>query len=71
MTYILLIILTLTAPNQELKNIELSIPYPSKEACLKASNMIDFSFKFPGTEINTYAKCILKDTELDEDNLET
>ena len=54
-----------------LKNIELSIPYSSKEACLDASNKIDFSFKFPGAEINTYARCILKDTELDEDNLET
>ena len=53
MTYILLIALTLSSPEQESKDIELRIPYSNKEECLKASKKIDFSFKFPGKEIKT------------------
>tara|TARA_B100000700_G_C14646271_1_gene669799 strand:- start:29 stop:244 length:216 start_codon:yes stop_codon:yes gene_type:complete len=71
MTYILLIILTLSSPNQDSKGIELSIPYYSKEECLKASKKIDFSFKFPGNEIKTVAKCIPKESQPDDDNIET
>ena len=70
MTYILLILLTLSSPNQDSKNIELRIPYSNKEECLKASKKIDFSFKFPETEIISKSKCILKDSEADKDNLE-
>ena len=70
MTYILLIILTLSSPNQESKEIELRIQYPNKEECLKASKKIDFSFKFPGKEIKTISKCIPKDSKVD-DNIET
>ena len=53
MTYILLIIITLSSPEQETKDIELRIPYNNEEKCLKASKKIDFSFKFPGKEITT------------------
>ena len=71
MTYILLVILTLSSPNKESKEIEIRIPYSNKEKCLKASEKIDFSFKFPGTEIISKSKCILKDSEAFKDNLET
>ena len=71
MTYILLIILTLSGPNQGSKKIELSIPYSNKEECLKASKKIDFSFRFPGNEIKTVAKCIPKESKLDDENIET
>ena len=71
MTYILLITLILSSPNQESKGIELSIPYSNKEECLKASKKIDFSFKFPGNEIKTVAKCIPKESQPDDDNIET
>lgn len=70
MTYILLIILTLSSPDQESKNIELRIPYSNKEECLKASKKIDFSFKFPGKEIKTKSVCLTKDP-VNDDNLET
>ena len=53
MTYILLIILTLSTPDQESKDIELRIPFSNKEECLKASKKIDFTFKFPGKEVKT------------------
>jgi len=71
MTYILLIILTLSSPDQESKDIELRIPYVNKEECLKASEKIDFSFKFPGKEIKTKSVCIPKDPKVNDDNLET
>jgi len=71
MKYILLIVLTLSSPNQESKDIELRIPYVNKEECLKASEKIDFSFKFPGTEIKTESECIPKDSKADKDILET
>ncbi len=70
MTYILLIILTITSPNQDSKEIELKIPYSNKEECIKASKQIDFSIKLPGKKITTNSKCILKDSKVDEDNLE-
>ena len=38
---------------------------------IRGINKIVFSFKFSGTVINTYSKCILKDPKIDEDNLET
>ena len=71
MTYILLIILTLSSPDQESKNIELRIPYSNEEECLKASEKIDFSFKFPGKEIKTKSVCLPKDPKINDDNLET
>ena len=71
MSYILLIVLTLSSPNQESKDIELRIPYLNKEECLKASKKIDFSFKFPGKEIKTKSECIPKDSKVDEDILTT
>ena len=71
MTYTLLIILTLSSPEQESKNIELRIPYNSEEECLKASKKIDFSFKFPGKEIKTKSECIPKENNKSEDNIET
>ena len=71
MTYILLIILTLSSPDQESKDIELRIPFSNKEECLKASKKIDFSFKFPGKEIKTKSECIPKDSEVVDDNIET
>ena len=70
MKYILLIVLTLSGPEQESKDIELRIPYSNKEECLKASKKIDFSFKFPGKEIKTKSECIPKDNSKSEDNIE-
>tara|TARA_E500000178_G_scaffold344522_1_gene392962 strand:+ start:842 stop:961 length:120 start_codon:yes stop_codon:yes gene_type:complete len=37
MTYILLIVLTLSSPEEESKDIEFRIPYNNKVECLKAS----------------------------------
>ena len=71
MTYILLIILTLSSPDQESKDIELRIPFSNKEECLKASKKIDFTFKFPGKEVKTMSECIPKDSKIDDDNIET
>ncbi len=71
MTYILLIVLTLSAPEKESKDIELRITYSNKEECLKASKKIDFSFKFPGKEIKTKSECIPKDASKGNENLET
>ena len=71
MTYILLIILTLSSSNQELKNIELRIPFSNKEECLKASKKINFTFKFPGKEVKTNSECLPKDSKIDDDNIET
>ena len=71
MTYILLIVLTLSSPEQESKDIGLRIPYSNKEECLKASKKIDFSFKFPGKEIKTKSECIPKDNNKKDEGLET
>ena len=71
MTYILLIVLTLNSPNQESKNIELRIPYSNEQECIKASNKIDFSFKFPGKEIKTKSECIPIDNSQNDENIET
>ena len=71
MTYILLIVLTLSSPEQESKDIELRIPYSKKEECLKTSKKIDFSFKFPGKEIKTKSECIPKDNSKENENIET
>ena len=71
MTYILLIVLTLSSPDQESKDIKLRIPFSNKEECLKASKKIDFSFKFPGKEIKTKSECIPKDSKVNDDNIET
>ena len=71
MTYILLIVLTLSSPGQDSKDIELRIPYSNEAECLKASKKIDFSFKFPGKEIKTKSVCIPKDPKANDDNLET
>ena len=69
MTYILLIVLTLSSPEQESKDIELRIPYSNKEECLKASKKIDFSFKFPGKEIVTKSALILENKN--DENIQT
>ena len=37
---------------------------------LKAEKKIDFSFKFPGKELKTKSKCILKNKDMPEENLE-
>ena len=71
MTYILLIILTLSSSDQDLKNIELRIPFSNKEECLKASKKINFTFKFPGKELITKSECLPKDSKIDDDNIET
>mgnify|MGYP001196467132 FL=1 len=71
MTYILLIVLTLSDPEKESKDIELRITYSNKEEYLKASKKIDFSFKFPGKEIKTKSECIPKDASKGNENLET
>ena len=71
MTYILLIVLTLSSPEQDSKDIKLRIPYSNKEECLKASKKIDFSFKFPGKEIKTKSECIPKDNNKKDEGLET
>lgn len=70
MTYVLLIVLTLSNTEQELKDIELRIPYSNKEECLKASKKIDFSFKFPGKEFKTKSECIPKDISQRNENIE-
>ena len=69
MTYILLIVLTLSSPEQESQDIELRVPYGNKEECLKASKKIDFSFKFPGKEIKTKSACILENKN--DENIQT
>lgn len=71
MTYILLIVLTLSSPEQESKDIELRIPYSNEEECLKASRKINFSFKFSGKDIKTNSECIPKENNKDENNIET
>ena len=38
--------------------------------CLKAERKIDFSFKFPGKELKTTSKCILKNEDMREENVE-
>ena len=70
MAYTLLIVLTIYSSNQEPKEIELRLPYSSKEECLKAEKKVDFSFKFPGKELKTTSKCILKNEDMREENLE-
>ena len=70
MEYILLIVLTIYSSNQKPKEIELRLPYFSKEECLKAEQKIDFSFKFSGKEPKTTSKCILKNEDMREENLE-
>ena len=69
MTYILLIVLTLSSSEKGSKDIELRIPYSNKEECLKASKKIDFSFKFPGKEIITKSACILENKN--DENIQT
>ena len=64
MTYILLIVLTLSSPEQESKDIELRIPYSDKEECIKESEKIDFSFKLPGKEIKPKSKCLIEQDHL-------
>ena len=44
MTHILLIVLTVFSSDKEPKEIELRLPYSSKEECLNAEKKIDFSF---------------------------
>ena len=70
MDYILLIVLTVFSSDKEPREIELRLPYSSKEECLKAEKKIDFSFKFPGKELKTKSKCILKNKDMPEENLE-
>ena len=70
MDYILLIVLTVLSSDKEPKEIELRLPYSSKEECLKAEKKIDFSFKFPDKELKTTSKCILKNEDMSEENLE-
>ena len=70
MDYILLIVLTVFSSDKEPREIELRLPYSSKEECLKAEKKIDFSFKFPGKELKTTSKCILKIKDMPEENLE-
>ena len=69
MTYVLLILVTLSSPELESKDIELRIPYSNKEEFLKASKKIDFSFKFPGKEIITKSSCILENKNVE--NIQT
>ena len=68
--YILLIILTLDI-NQNPKDIELRIAYENKQACLKASKKLDFSFKFPEKNVTTKSECILKRNKNSNENIET
>ena len=60
MTHILLIILTISIPNQEVKDLEFEIPYSSKKECLKASEQIDLSSTTKGKVINTKTECVPK-----------
>ena len=70
MTYILLIVLTLSSPEQKSKDIKLRIPYSNKEECLKASKKIDLSLKFSRKEFRTKSECISKDTSQRNENIE-
>ena len=70
MDYILLIVLTVLSSDKEPKEIELRLPYSSRVECLKAERKIDFSFKFPGKELKTTSKCILKNEDMREENVE-
>ena len=71
MDYILLIILTVFSSDKQPKEVELRLPYSSKEECLNAEKKIDFSFKFPGKELKTTTKCILRNEDMREKNVET
>ena len=71
MDYILLIILTVFSSDKQPKEVELRLPYSSKEECLNAEKKIDFSFKFPGKELKTTSKCILRNEDMREKNVET
>ena len=71
MDYILLIILTVFGSDKQPKEVELRLPYSSKEECLNAEKKIDFSFKFPGKELKTTSKCILRNEDMREKNVET
>jgi len=58
MTYILLIILTLSSANQETKDFVFRISYSNKEECLDASKKLDFSDKYNEKEMKTKSVCI-------------
>ena len=51
MTYILLIIITLSGSEKESKDIELRIPYSNKKDCLKASKKNRLFFKISSQRI--------------------
>ena len=58
MNHILLIVLTIYSPVQEVKDFKFEIPYSNIKECLHASRNIDFSSIITGKIINTKSECI-------------
>ena len=57
MKYILVIIMTMGAVNENTKTIEIRIPQENREECLKSAKTFKFSLPIPMVTLSTETRC--------------